>query len=136
MFIKIIQEMNNIKDKFNCHFKIIKYEDIVDSRDVLEPILDFCNINLDSIDDNYLHQKSLNKWKKDSSNKELRLFIKSFLETIFYTNTLQRDRFIHNKIVEEYRSDKIRAVERARKADLKVEKLQKEIINLKKLTNL
>ena len=80
--------------------------------------------------------ETLNKWKKESSNKDLRLFIKSFLETIFYTNTLQRDRFIHNKIVEEYRSDKIRAVERARKADLKVEKLQKEIVNLKKLTNL
>jgi hypothetical protein len=80
--------------------------------------------------------ETLNKWKKDSSNKELRLFIKSFLETIFYTNTLQRDRFIHNKIVEEYRSDKIRAVERARKADLKVENLQKEISKLRKLINL
>ena len=80
--------------------------------------------------------ETLNKWKKDSSNKELRLFIKSFLETIFYTNTLQRDRFIHNKIIEEYRSDKIRAVERARKADLKVENLQKEISKLRKLINL
>ncbi len=78
----------------------------------------------------------LNKWKKDSSNLELQEFIKSFLETIFYTNTLQRDRFIHNKIVEEYRSDKLRAVERARKADSKVDKLEKEISKLKQLINL
>lgn len=80
--------------------------------------------------------ETLNKWKKDSSNKDLRLFIKSFLETIFYTNTLQRDRFIHNKMIEEFRSDKLRAVERARKADLKVENLQKEISKLRKLINL
>lgn len=78
----------------------------------------------------------LNKWKKDSSNLELQEFIKSFLETIFYTNTLQRDRFIHNKIVEEYRSDKLRAVQRARKADSKVDKLEKEISKLKQLINL
>lgn len=78
----------------------------------------------------------LNKWKKDSSNLELQEFIKSFLETIFYTNTLQRDRFIHNKIIEEYRSDKLRAVERARKADSKVDKLEKEISKLKQLINL
>lgn len=78
----------------------------------------------------------LNKWKKDSSNLELQEFIKSFLETIFYTNTLQRDRFIHNKIVEEYRNDKLRAVQRARKADSKVDKLEKEISKLKQLINL
>lgn len=78
----------------------------------------------------------LNKWKKESSNKDLRLFIKSFLETIFYTNTLQTDRFIHNKIKEEYRADKLRAVERARKADSKVDKLKEEIKKLKMITNL
>lgn len=78
----------------------------------------------------------LNKWKKESKNKELQEFILSFLETVFYTNTLQRDRFIFNKIVEEYRSDKLRAIERARKADEKVEKLEEQIEKLKKLINL
>ena len=77
--------------------------------------------------------ETLNKWKKDSSNKEIRLFIKSFLETIFYTNTLQRDRFIHNKMIEEFRSDKLRAIERAQKAEAKTENLQKEISKLRKL---
>jgi uncharacterized protein YlxW (UPF0749 family) len=80
--------------------------------------------------------ETLNKWKKESSNKDLRLFIKSFLETIFYTNALQTDRFIYNKIKEEYRADKLRAVERARKAEAKVEKLNKEISKLRKLINL
>jgi len=78
----------------------------------------------------------LNKWKKDSKNKELQDFILSFLETVFYTNTLQRDKFIHNKIIEEYRSDKLRAIERARKADKEVEKLEKELTKLRKLINL
>ena len=78
----------------------------------------------------------LNKWKKESSNKDLRLFIKSFLETIFYTNALQTDRFIHNKIKEEFRTDKLRAIERARKAEAKVEKLNSEISKLRKLINL
>ena len=49
---------------------------------------------------------------------------------------MQRDRFIHNKIVEEYRNDKLRAVQRARKADSKVDKLEKEISKLKQLINL
>jgi len=80
--------------------------------------------------------ETLNKWKKESSNKDLRLFIKSFLETIFYTNTLQRDRFIHNKMIEEFRSDKLRAIERAQKAEAKTENLQKEISKLRKLINL
>jgi len=78
----------------------------------------------------------LNKWKKDSKNKELQDFILSFLETVFYTNTLQRDRFIFNKIVEEYRSDKNRAIERARKSEAKVKKLEEQIEKLKKLINL
>jgi hypothetical protein len=78
----------------------------------------------------------LNKWKKDSKNKELQDFILSFLETVFYTNTLQRDRFIFNKIVEEYRSDKLRAIERARKSEAEVNKLEEQIEKLKKLINL
>lgn len=78
----------------------------------------------------------LNKWKKDSKNKELQDFILSFLETVFYTNTLQRDRFIFNKIVEEYRSDKLRAIERARRSEAEVNKLEEQIEKLKKLINL
>ena len=78
----------------------------------------------------------LNKWKKESKNKELQEFILSFLETVFYTNNLQRDKFIHNKILEEYRSDKLRAIQRARKADKKVEELEQQLTKLKKLINL
>jgi len=78
----------------------------------------------------------LNKWKKESKNKELQEFILSFLETVFYTNTLQRDRLIFNKIIEEYRSDKNRAIIRARESEAKVEKLEEQIEKLKKLINL
>lgn len=80
--------------------------------------------------------RNLKQVEKDSKNKELQDFILSFLETVFYTNTLQRDKFIHNKIIEEYRSDKLRAVERARRADKEVEKLEKELTKLRKLINL
>ena len=48
----------------------------------------------------------LNKWKKDSKNKELQDFILSFLETVFYTNTLQRDRFIFNETSHQHQTVK------------------------------
>ena len=44
---------------------IVKYEDMVASVDSLNPILSFCEVKTDLIDRNYLHQKALQKWKKD-----------------------------------------------------------------------
>tara|TARA_R110001632_G_scaffold96482_1_gene202849 strand:- start:45 stop:347 length:303 start_codon:yes stop_codon:yes gene_type:complete len=78
----------------------------------------------------------LTKWKKKSNNPELNDFTNAFLNVIFYSTSLQQDRFINNKIVDEYRQDKIRAVIRARKSESITDDLKAEIKKLKSLTNL
>ena len=78
----------------------------------------------------------LQKWKAKSKNPELKDFTYFFLQVLFYGTCLQQDRFIHNKIVSEFRNDKIRAVERARKADAKVLELEDQVKKLKKIINL
>ena len=44
---------------------IIRYEDMVSSLGCLQPVFDFCGVNRDEIDPNYLHRASLAKWKSD-----------------------------------------------------------------------
>ena len=53
-------------------------------------------------------------------------------EIFFYVNRLQVDRRMFNKVISEYRSDKIRAIERAQKAERKTQELQKQIEILNK----
>ena len=60
-----IKEDINITSSFN--FKIIKYEDIVQSKEALKSVIEFCNIDIELINDNYLHCNSLRKWKEDGS---------------------------------------------------------------------
>ena len=51
----------------------------------------------------------------------------------FYVNNLQMDRKMYDKAISQYREDKNRAVLRARKAEQKVEELEKELKNWKKI---
>lgn len=78
----------------------------------------------------------LQKWKLESSHKDLKDFTHAFLQILFYSNNLQQDRYIHNKILEEYSSDKLRAIQRARKCESENEKLKLKVKKLKSLTNL
>tara|TARA_R100001369_G_scaffold80590_1_gene111084 strand:+ start:3168 stop:3470 length:303 start_codon:yes stop_codon:yes gene_type:complete len=78
----------------------------------------------------------LQKWKAKSNNPELKDFTDSFLQVLFYSNRLQQDRFIHNKILNEYSTDKVRAIVRARNSEAETDKLKIEIKKLKSLTNL
>ena len=45
---------------------IVRYEEVVHSLKCIYPVLNFCDINLSSVDNNYLHQNSINKWKSDN----------------------------------------------------------------------
>ena len=45
----------------------------------------------------------------------------------FYVNNLQEDRKMYNRSLSEYRADKNRAIERARRAEKKIEKLEQEL---------
>ena len=69
-------------------------------------------------------------------NKELRLLSDSLVGIFFWGNQQEQDRRIYDKELSEFRADKNRAVLRARKSELEVTKLRKEIEKLKSLANL
>lgn len=79
---------------------------------------------------------TLLEWSKVKKNEKLENAIGALNNIAFYVNSLQMDRWANNKAVEDYRHDKNRAVERARKAEANAEDLIKENAKLKKITNL
>ena len=77
------------------------------------------------------------KWlEKKPENPELQELAKSLANVFFYTTYMQQQRDLYEKSFSQYRSDKLRAIERARKSEQKCEKLQTELDKLQKLTNL
>lgn len=44
---------------------LIRYEDMVSSLKCFQPVFKFCDIKTSEADNNYLHRKSLQKWKND-----------------------------------------------------------------------
>ena len=71
---------------------------------------------------------TLQKWYKKKPIEEVQNMLESMGEIAGYVNTLESNETIKDQIVVEYRSDKIRAVERAEdkcdKLESKVQKLQ------------
>jgi len=63
--------------------------------------------------------------KNDSDN--LQKMSKAITEIAFYVNGLQMDRWAYNKSLDEYRLSKNRAIERARKAEKKIEELEDKL---------
>ena len=58
---------------------------------------------------------------------------KAIARIFFYVNNLQMDRKMYDKAMSQYREDKNRAVLRSRKAEQKVEELERELKNWKKI---
>jgi hypothetical protein len=75
-------------------------------------------------------------WSNKKKNKELDEAIRCLTQVAFYVNNLQTDRWTYTKCYNEFRSDKLRAVERARRSDNLAEKLLAENDKLKKIVNL
>ena len=69
--------------------------------------------------------------KLKPENKALNQMYFAWQEVGFYVHTLIGNERLYNDSLSEYRSDKIRAVERARVADDKVKALEEEIQKLK-----
>mgnify|MGYP003660773336 FL=1 len=79
----------------------------------------------------------LKRWRDAKpDNEDLKLFAKNYLDIIFYVNRLDMERYGYEKSFSEFRADKLRAIERARKMEIENDKLKKEINKLKNLTNL
>ena len=67
------------------------------------------------------------KWTKQSDSKEIKAFNDALFRQLRYIQALEDERFSFDRIISESIADKIRAVERARKADEKIEELEKQI---------
>lgn len=64
---------------------------------------------------------------KKKETPKVKAMAEALWRVYFYVHNLQEDRKMYNKAMSEYREGKNRAVERARKAEKKVEELQEEL---------
>jgi len=72
-------------------------------------------------------------WKKKKPLPILDKISNALSSMYIHTVTLESNEWYYNKTIEEYRSDKLRAVERARKAEAKVIELEKELTKYKEV---
>ncbi len=70
------------------------------------------------------------KWTKKSESKELKAFEDALFRQLRYIQALEDERFSFDRIISESIADKIRAVDRARKADERIEQLEQQVKNL------
>ena len=75
-------------------------------------------------------------WSKKSDNPELTKAMNIVSRMSFYIHDLQEWRRLSLKTYEELSADKLRAVERARRAEAQLNELQTEVKRLKQITNL
>lgn len=67
------------------------------------------------------------KWTKQSDSKDIKAFNDALFRQLRYIQMLEDERFSFDRIISESLADKVRAVERARKADERIEELEKQI---------
>lgn len=60
------QNLLRLKSLIGTPLVIIRYEDMVSSLKHLEPVFRFCGVTASYGDTQYLHQKSLHKWRSDA----------------------------------------------------------------------
>ncbi len=70
---------------------------------------------------------TLQKWIKLKPNKEVDTMLGALAEIAGYVNNLESNESMRNKIISQYRSDKIRAINRAQRAEEKIEELEKDV---------
>lgn len=74
--------------------------------------------------------------KEKPKNEKLQLLAKSWIGCCFYVNYMEQELRLYKKVTSEYREDKNKALIENRKLKSKLNKLQKELNNLKKITQL
>ncbi len=80
---------------------------------------------------NYVGEYIVKSRKAKPDNEPLNKMYFAWQEIGFYVHNLITNERLYEQSLSEYRSDKIRAVERARKADIEIEKLRVEVEKLK-----
>ena len=57
--------LKNLEKLCKRKLTILRYEDMVSSINSMSQVFNFCGIDITSADNNYMHQKSIHKWKND-----------------------------------------------------------------------
>lgn len=82
--------------------------------------------NFDAIADTFL------KWQEKKPTEKVNKLMGCLLEINYYVTETYTNELYFNKALNEYRSEKLRAIERARKAESKIEELENKIKKLEK----
>ena len=72
------------------------------------------------------------QWGKESNNADIKLCKGCLAEIGIYVAHLEYERRTYEKTIESYRSDKIRALERARRVESELEEARKTVNKYKK----
>ena len=64
-WITAYKNLLRLKNKVGEKVVIVRYEDIALSLSPLQPVFDFCNVRNDAVDRNFIHKRSISKWKND-----------------------------------------------------------------------
>ncbi len=64
-WVRAYRNLLKFKEIAQDKLVLIRYEDMVSSLEYFQPVFDFCDIKTSDADKNYLHRKSLQKWKKN-----------------------------------------------------------------------
>ena len=75
----------------------------------------------------------LGEWDRMKPTETTKQLVKAATQIGFYVNNLELDLLAYRTFESEYRQDKVRAIERARKAEERVEELEKQIENRNQL---
>lgn len=75
---------------------------------------------------------TLLEWQEKKPTDVVNKLMGSLIDINYYITEIYTNELYFNKALNEYRADKLRAIERATKAEKKVEELEKEIAKLKK----
>ena len=78
----------------------------------------------------------LMKWGKESNNQDIKLCKECLAEIGIYVAHLEYERRTYEKTIESYRSDKIRALKRARRVEAELNEANKIVIKYKKAKKL
>lgn len=87
--------------------------------------------NLQACADQETMLTMLKTWLSKSDNEDLKKFRDALLRVIFYTNNLEMQRDTFDTLIDKYKSDRLRAVQRARKADETIADQEEQIKKMK-----
>jgi len=71
-------------------------------------------------------------WQEKKPNDTVEKLMGSLIDINYYITEIYKNELYYNESLNEYRADKLRAIDRAQKAEKKVEELEEEILKLKK----